>query len=174
MSSDPRPGFEERGRPHRRWLTRGDVVFGVIAGLALAAALVAVMPDVRTHLFGGTDRQVTTVVEVRVGARTDGSDRPVTHYLLRWQDGSDVRAATYTRSGPPRREVGDTWTLWVAPDGSSVESASPLVTWLWLGLGLPVACLVLGVLWEWRRRVFSRMAQRDVERHAARRASRSA
>lgn len=171
--SDPRPGSGERGRPRRRWLTRGDVVFGVVAGLVLAAVLVAVMPDVRTHLLGGTDRQTTTVIEVREGTRSDGSDRPLTTYVVRWEDDGVARSTTYRRSGPPRREVGETWTLWVAPDGSSVEAESPLVTWAWLGLGLPMACLLLGVLWEWRRRVLSRMVQRDVERHAARRARRA-
>jgi heme exporter protein D len=173
MTADPRPGFEERERPHRRWLTRGDVVFGAVVGLLLAAGLVAVMPDVRTHLFGGTDRQVTTVIGVREGTRSGDSDRPLTTYVVRWEDGDDVRSATYRRSGPPRREVGETWALWVAPDGSTVEAESPLVTWLWLGLGLPVASLVLGLLWEWRQRVFARMILRDVERHAARRARRA-
>ena len=170
MTGDPRPGFEERERPHRWWLTRGDVAFGVVAGLLLAAVLVAVMPDVRTHLLGGTDERVTTVIGVREGTRPGDSDRPLTTYVVRWEDGADVRSATYRRTGPPRREVGQTWTLWVSPDGSTVEGESPLVTWLWLGLGLPVACVLLGAIWEWRRRVLSRMLQRDVERHAARRA----
>ena len=40
-------------------------------------------------------------------------------------------------------------------------------------VGLPVACVLLGALWEWRRRVLSRMLQRDVERHAARQARKS-
>lgn len=173
MSADPRPGFEERERPHGRWLARGDVVLGVVVGLVLAAVLVAVMPDVRTHLFGGTDRRVTTVVDVREGTRPGESDRPLTTYVVRWEDGDDVRSAAYRRTGPPRREVGEMWALWVAPDGSTVEAESPLVTWLWLGLGLPVASLVLGLLWQWRQRVFARSILRDVERRAERRARRT-
>jgi hypothetical protein len=110
------------------------------------------------------------VIGVREGTRSGDSDRPLTTYVVRWEDGDHVRSTTYRRTGPPRREVGETWTLWVAPDGSTVEAESPLVTWLWLGLGLPVASLVLGLLWEWRQRVFARMMLRDVERHAARRA----
>ena len=44
------------------------------------------MPDVRTHLFGGTDRQVTTVIGVREGTRSGDSDRPLTTYVVRWED----------------------------------------------------------------------------------------
>lgn len=148
-------------------------MFGLVIGLLLAAVLVAVTPDLRTHLLGGTDERVTTVIGVQEGTRSGDSDRPLTTYVVRWEDGADVRSATYRRSGPPRREVGETWTLWVAPDGSTVEAESPLVTWLWLGLGLPVASLVLGMLWQWRQRVFARSILRDVERRAERRARRT-
>jgi hypothetical protein len=172
VTTDPRPGFEERDRAQHAWLPRGDVGFGIGIGLVLAAVLVALMPDVRTHMFGGTDRRQMTVLDVEVGTRSGDSDRPVTTYDLRWEADGDVRSTTFRRSGPPRREVGETWTLWVSPDGTAVESESPLVTWLWIGLGLPGFSLLLGVLWHWRQRVFDRMIRRDVERHAARRAHR--
>ena len=174
MPDDPRPGVEEVERPGGPWVTSGDLVFGIVAGLVLAAALAAALPDLRTHLLGGTDRRETTVVDVRIGTRTDGSDRPLTTYDLQWREAGEVRSATHRRSGPPRHEVGETWTLWVSPDGSAVEEESPLVTWAWLGGGLPAICVLLGLLWRWRERVMQRLLHRDVERWAARRRRRRA
>lgn len=172
--ADPRPGFEEKERAHRRWLERGDLFLGVVVGLVMAVALVAFMPDVRTHLLGGTDRERTTVVDVRLGTRPGSSDRPVTTYDLAWRDADGTtHIATFRRSGPPRREVGETWDLWVSPDGSAVETESPLVTWAWLGLGLPLVSVLAGALSGWRQRVFGRTLQRDVARAAARRSRRS-
>lgn len=168
MTSDPRPGIEEHDRPHGRWLSRGDIAFGIGVGLVLAAVLVAFMPDARTHLSGGTDRRSTTVTEVREGTRAGDSDRPVTTYALRWQDGDEVRTATFRRSGPPRRDVGDTWTLWVSPDGSAVETDSPLTTGLWLGVGLPAFTVLIGVLVKWRQGVLVRAAVRADRRRARR------
>lgn len=176
MSPDPRPGFEEHDRPHRRWLSRGDVALGVGMGLVLAAVLVALAPETRTHLLGGTDRRETTVVAVREGDLSDDVDRPVTSYDLRWSEGGDVRSATFRRSGPPDRDVGDTWALWVSPDGSAVETSSPLVTYLWLGIGLPAFVLLIGVLVRWRGRVMVRSVVREADRVEAarrRRATRS-
>ena len=82
-------------------------------GLVLAVVLVLLMPGTRAHLLGGTGQRTTTVVEVSERRRTGEDDRTVTAYDLRWSDGDDVRTATFRRSGPPQREVGDTWTLWV-------------------------------------------------------------
>lgn len=130
---DPRPGFEEHQPPHRRGLSRGDLIFGLGVGVVLAVVLVALMPDLRTHMFGGT----------------------------------------FKRSGPPRRDVGDTWDLWVSPDGSVVESESPLITWLWLGLGIPAISLLIGLMWQWRQRVLARSIVRGVEKREARLARRA-
>ena len=164
MSSDARPGFEEHDRPHRGWLSRGDVALGIGVGLLMAAVLVALMPDTRTHLLGGTDRRETTVVAVREGDLSDDVERPVTTYDLRWSEGDDQRSATFRRSGPADREVGDTWALWVSPDGSAVETSSPLATWLWLGIGLPAFVLLIGVLVRWRGRVMARSVLREADR----------
>ena len=100
----------------------------------------------------------------------------LTSYELRWSEGDDLRTATFRRSGPREREVGDTWTLWVSPDGSSVEASSPLSTWLWLGIGMPAFALVIGALVRWRGRVMARASIREADRIEAdrrRRASRS-
>ena len=176
MTTDPRPGVEEVEPPHTAWLSPGDVAFGIGIGLVLAVVLAVVTPGTQTHLLGGTDRRETTVVGVREGARDDETDRVVTTYELRWSDGDDVRTATFRRSGPSRREVGDTWTLWVSPDGTSVETSSPRATWLWLGIGLPAFVLLIGVLVRWRGRVMARSAVREADRIEAarrRRASRA-
>ena len=176
MTSDARPGFEEQDRPHRTRLSLGDIVLGIGLGLALAVVLVVVTPDVRTHLLGGTDRREATVVAVHEGTRRGnvGDEAAVTTYHLRWSDGGDVRTATLRRSGPPDREVGDTWTLWVSPDGSAVETSSPLTTGLWLGIGLPVFALVIGALVRWRGNVMARAALREADRIEARRRRRAA
>ncbi|MFC7727754.1 hypothetical protein ACFQW6_21805 [Nocardioides sp. GCM10028917] len=180
MTTDPRPGPEEHDPPHHRWLSPGDVALAIGIGLVLAFVLAVVTPGTRAHLLGGTDLRETTVVGVREGARDDRRDRVVTTYELRWSDGDDVRTATFRRSGPSRREVGDTWTLWVSPDGTSVETSSPRATWLWLGLGMPAFALLIGALVRWRGRVMARSALREADRIEAdriearrRRASRS-
>ena len=173
MTTDPRPGVEEVEPPHTTWLSAGDVAFGIGIGLVLAVVLAVVTPGTRTHLLGGTDRRETTVVGVREGARDDETDRVVTTYELRWSDGDDVRTATFRRSGPPRRDVGDTWTLWVSPDGTSVETSSPRATWLWLGIGMPVFVLLIGALVRWRGRVMARSALREADRIEARRQRRA-
>jgi hypothetical protein len=152
------------------------VAFGIGIGLVLAVVLAVLTPGTRDHLLGGTDQQETTVVGVREGARDDDSDRVVTTYELRWSDGGDVRTATFRRTGPPRREVGDTWTLWVSPDGTSVETSSPRATWLWLGIGMPAFVLLIGALVRWRGRVMARASIREADRIEAarrRRASRA-
>ena len=170
MTDDPRPGFEEQEPRHRGWLSPGDIAFGIGIGLVLAVVLVALMPGTRVHLLGGTDQRETTVVAVREGPRPGEDDRSLTSYVLRWSEGDDVRTATFRRSGPPQREVGDTWTMWVSPDGSSVEASSPLSTWLWLGIGMPAFVLLIGALVRWRGRVMSRASLREADRiEAARR-----
>jgi hypothetical protein len=176
VTDDPRPGVEEREAQPRGWLSPGDVIFGIGVGLVLAVVLVALMPGTRVHLFGGTDQRETTVVAVREGPRPGEDDRALTSYVLRWSEGGGDRTATFRRSGPAQREVGDTWTMWVSPDGSSVETSSPLATWLWLGIGLPAFVLVIGAIVRWRGRVMARSAVREAERIEAarrRRASRS-
>ena len=173
MTTDPRPDPAEHEPPHHRWLSPGDVVLGIGAGLVLALVLAVVTPGTRAHLLGGTDRRETTVVGVREGVRDDDSDRVVTTYELRWSDGADVRTATFRRTGPPRREVGDTWTLWVSPDGTSVETSSPRATWLWLGIGMPAFALLIGALVRWRGRVMVRSALREADRIEARRRRRA-
>ena len=175
MTDDPRPGSEEHEPPPSGWLSPGDVAFGVGIGLVLAVVLVALMPGTRVHLLGGTDQRETTVVAVSEGPRPGEDDRTLTSYELRWSDGDVVRTATLRRSGPPERGVGDTWTLWVSPDGSSVETSSPLATWLWLGIGLPAFVLVIGAIVRWRGRVVATAAIREADRIEAarlRRASR--
>jgi hypothetical protein len=170
------PGPEDVEPRRSGWLSPGDVVFGIGIGLVLAVVLVALMPGTRTHLLGGTDQRETTVVAVHEGPRPGEDDRTLTSYELRWSEGGDVRTATFRRSGPPQREVGDRWTLWVSPDGSSVEAGSPRSTWLWLGIGLPVFVLVIGALVRWRGRVMAKSSLREADRIEAarrRRASRS-
>ncbi|MCP3423419.1 hypothetical protein [Nocardioides pinisoli] len=174
MTDDPRPGFEEREAQHRGWLSPGDVAFGVGIGLVLAVVLVALMPGTRVHLLGGTDQTETTVVAVREGPRPGEDDRTLTSYELRWSEGDDVRTATFRRSGPAKREVGDTWTMWVSPDGSSMETSSPLATWLWLGIGLPAFVLLIGAIVRWRGRVMARSAVREADRIEAARRRRAA
>ena len=163
----------EHDPPHHGWLSRGDVVLAIGLGLVLAFVLAVVTPGTRTHLLGGTDRRETTVVGVREGARDDRRDRVVTTYELRWSDGDDVRTATFRRSGPSTREVGDTWTLWVSPDGTSVETSSPRATWLWLGIGMPLFVLLIGALVRWRGRVMATSALREADRIEARRRRRA-
>ena len=96
-------------------------------------------------------------------------DKPRTTYDLRWSDGDEVRTATFRRSGRPDREVGDTWALWVSPDGSVVETTSPRTTWLALGIGLPVFVLVIGLIVRWRNRAMARAVLKEADRIEARR-----
>lgn len=173
MTTDPRPSHEEVDPLPRGWLSLADVALGIGMGLLLAAVLAVLLPDVRTHLLGGTDERVTTVVGVREGHRDNDVDRPLTTYDLRWSDGDDVRTATFRRSGVPDREVGDTWTLWVSPDGSAVETSSPLTTWLWLGIGFPVFTLVIGAVVRWRGRAMAKATIKAADRAEARRLRRA-
>ena len=176
MTTGPRSHHDEHEPRHSGWLSPGDVILGIGMGLVLAAVLVVLMPGTRAHLLGGTDQRETTVVAVSGRPRSGDDDRTVTSYDLRWSDDGDVRTATFRRSGPPQREVGDPWTLWVSPDGTSVETSSPLATWLWLGIGMPVFVLVIGALVRWRGRVMARAHLREADRIEAarqRRASRS-
>ena len=137
---DERPACRGADAPDAGRLSVRDVALAVGVGLVLAAALVVLTPGSRTHLLGGTDLRETTVVAVRGGIVPDEVDKPRTTYDLSWSGGGEVRTATFRRSGRPDREVGDTWTLWVSPDGSVVETTSPRITWLWLGIGLPPSC----------------------------------
>ena len=176
MTTGPAPAVEEDESPHRPWLSLGDVALGIGMGLVLAVVLVALMPGTRTHLLGGTEKTETTVVAVRESSRPGEGDRTRTSYDVRWSEDGDVQTATLRRSGPPQLQVGDTWTLWVSPDGSSVETGSPLSTWLWLGIGMPAFVLVIGALVRWRGRVMASSAVREADRIEAarrRRASRS-
>lgn len=169
--SDPRPGFEAVSR-RRAWvrMPRSEVVFGMLVGLALAAVLVAVTPDARTHMFGGTTWRPTTVTSATVAPRDGDRGRDLTTYQLAWTDDAGrARSATFKRSGPPRRDAGDTWRLWVSDDGSTVETDSPLATWLLMGLGMPLFSVLMGWLWSWRQRVLAGALLRDAERRAARR-----
>ena len=174
MTTDPGTGLDGGAPEPPSRLTARDVALAIGIGLVLAAVLALITPGASSHLLGGTDRRDTTVVAVRDGTRPDEVDRPLTTYDLRWSDGDDVRTATFRRSGRPDREVGDTWTLWVSPDGSAVETSSPLTTWLWLGIGLPAFTLLIGVLVRWRGRVIARAAIKEADRIEARRRRRRA
>ena len=173
MTSAPSPGSEGID-PHRVRIAPKDLRTGVGIGLVLVALLVLFLPDLRTHLLGGTEERETTVTAVTEGTRSDDSDRPVTTYALRWSDGDEIRTATFRRSGPPSRDVGDTWTLWVSPDGSSVETDPPLTTWLWLVILIPAFTTLIGLIVRWRERATERTAARVEEKQAARRRRRAA
>jgi len=151
------------------WLSPRDVALGIGAGLVLAVALVLLTPGARTHLLGGTDLRETTVVAVREDTVPGEVGKPRTTYDLRWSVGGDVRTATLRRAGRPDHEVGDTWDLWVSPDGSVVEATSPLTTWLSLGLGLPAFALLVGTIVRWRNRVMARDVLKEADRIEARR-----
>ncbi len=168
MTTDPGTGLDGGAPEPPTRLTARDVALAIGIGLVLAAVLALITPGARTHLLGGTDPRETTVVAVRDGTRPDEVGRPLTTYDLRWSDGDDVRTATFRRSGPPDREVGDTWTLWVSPDGSSVETSSPLATWLWLGIGLPAFVLLIGAIVRWRGRVKAKAVIKEADRIEAR------
>jgi hypothetical protein len=173
VTTDPRAeGYDDPEPP--RWLSVRDVVLAVCIGLVLAAALVLLTPGSRTHLFGGTDLRETTVVAVREGEVPDEVDKPRTTYDLRWSDGDDVRTATFSRAGDPDREVGDTWSLWVSPDGSVVETTSPQATRLWLGIGLPLFVLLIGLIVRWRNRSMAMAPLKEADKIEAGRLRRGA
>ncbi|RYC12524.1 hypothetical protein [Nocardioides zhouii] len=174
MTTDASTGLDGGAPEPKSRLTARDVALAIGIGLVLAAVLALITPGARTHLLGGTDRRDTTVVAVREGTRPDEVDRPLTTYDLRWTDGDDVRTTTFRRSGRADREVGDTWTLWISPDGSAVETSSPLATWLWLGIGAPAFTLLIGVLVRWRGRVAERSVLKEADRIEARRQRRAA
>lgn len=173
MTTDPGTGLDGGAPEPPSRLTARDVALAIGIGLVLAAVLALITPGARTHLLGGTDPRETTVVAVREGSRPGEVDRPLTTYDLRWSDGGDVRTATFRRAGRADREVGDSWTLWVSPDGSVVETSSPLTTWLWLGIGLPAFTLLIGVLVRWRGRVVARSPIKEADRIEARRRRRA-
>ncbi|HEV2796203.1 MAG TPA: hypothetical protein VGV65_01160 [Nocardioides sp.] len=143
-------------------------------GLVLAAVLALVTPDVRTHLLGGTDRREPTVVDVSEGTRSGSVGQPLTTYELQWSAGGEDRTATFRRAGDPDHEIGDTWVVWVSPDGSEVETSSPRTTWLWLGIGLPVFVLLIGAIVRWRGRVMATAVLKEADRIEARRQRRAA
>lgn len=172
-SAEVRPGVEDlcarRGLlAGWSWLPRAEVAFGLAVGLLLSAVLVGVLPSARVHMFGGTEERQTTVIGVRERPHDGDSGRVVTEYVLRWTENGNASSTEFARSGPPRREVGDTWELWVSPDGATVTDSSPLATWLWLGVGIPAFSLLMGLLWQWRQRVLSRSLLREVDAHARR------
>ncbi|SEC50061.1 hypothetical protein SAMN04489844_2411 [Nocardioides exalbidus] len=169
MTTDPGTGLDGGAPEVPGLLSPRDVLLGIVVGLVLAAALVVVTPGARTHLLGGTDLRETTVVAVRPGAVPGDVDKPRTTYDLTWSAGADDRTATFRRSGDPDHAVGDTWDLWVSPDGSVVETTSPLTTWLWLGIGLPLFILLIGLVVRWRGRTEARAVVREAERIEARR-----
>jgi hypothetical protein len=153
------------------WLTLRDLALALGIGLVLAAALVVVTPGSRTHLLGGTDLRETIVVAVREGSVPGDVGKPRTTYDLSWSDGDDTRTATYRRAGSADHEVGDTWTLWVSPDGSVVETTSPRTTWLWLGIGMPAFVLVIGLFVRWRNRTLAKAVLEEADKIEARRGS---
>ena len=173
MTTDPRVGPDGGAPDVPGWLSVKDVALAIGVGLVLAAVLALVTPGVRTHLLGGTDLRETTVVAVREGEVPGDVDKPRTTYDLRWSAGDDAGTATFHRSGDPDRAVGDTWDLWVSPDGSVVETTSPRTTWLWLGIGLPAFVLLIGVIVRWRGRTMSKAVLKEADRLEARRASRT-
>ncbi len=173
MTTDPRPGPDGGAPEVPGWLSLKDVALGIGVGLVLAAVLAVVTPGALTHLLGGTDLRQTTVVAVRDGMVPGDVDKPRTTYDLTWTVGDDVHTATFHRSGEPDRAVGDTWALWVSPDGSVVETTSRLTTWLWLGIGLPAFILVIGLIVRWRGRTMAKAVTKEADRIEARRASRS-
>lgn len=172
--SDPRPGFEAMDR---RWvrLPRSEVLFGLGLGLVVAVALVASLPGVRHHMFGGTDLRSTTVLSAESRPRSDDNDREVAHYRLAWRDDDGTgHVSTLMRSGPVRHEAGETWELWVSPDRVEAHDEAPWVSWLWLGFGIPIASLAVGWLWQWRAQVLARSMRRGIEAREKRRARRAA
>jgi hypothetical protein len=153
------------------WLTVRDVALALGVGLVLAAVLTLVTPGAGTHVLGGTDLRDTTVVAVREGAVPNDDDKTRTTYELSWSADGGTRTATFHRAGAPDHQVGDTWRLWVSPDGSVVETTSPRTTVLWLGIGLPAFVLVIGLFVRWRNRTMAKDVLREADRIEARRSS---
>jgi hypothetical protein len=172
VTTDPRAeGYDNPAPPP--WLSVRDVLLAVCVGLVIAAALVLLTPGSRTHLLGGTDLRETTVVAVREGAVPDDVDKPRTTYDLSWSDDGEVRTATFSRAGRPDREAGDTWSLWVSPDGSVVETTSPQTTLLALGIGLPLFVLLIGLIVRWRNRTMAMAPLKEADKIEAGRQRRS-
>ncbi len=169
MTREPDSDLEGGAPDVPGWLSLRDVALAICVGLVLAAGLAVLTPGSLTHLRGGTDLRETTVAAVRDGAVPDEVDKPRTTYDLTWSDDGTTRTATFHRSGRPDHEVGDTWALWVSPDGSVVETTSPRTTWLGLGIGLPVFVLVIGLFVRWRNRTMSRAVLKEADRIEARR-----
>ena len=160
-----RPGIEELGGGRRG----GEAACGLLLGLALSVVLVATLSDVRHHLLGGTERRTTTVVSAESGPRADDGDREVARYRLAWRDDSGTEhVSTFERSGPVRLAVGDKVAMWVSEDRPAATDESPLVSWLWFGLGIPLSGAAIGWLWGWRQRVVARSAVAGERRRRAR------
>ena len=156
-----RPGIEPVGRDGVR-LPRSEIVFGLLLGLTLSAVLVAVMPDTRRHMLGGTERRTTTVVAAESRPHPSDDDRAVAHYRLEWRDDDgSLHTSRLKRVGPLRHEVGDTWELWVTSDDTTATDESPARLWLLFGVGMPLFSLVLGWLLAWRQRLFVRASLRS-------------
>lgn len=165
-----RPGIEELGgaRPGG-----GDAAFGLLLGFVLSAVLVALLPDVRSHLLGGTERRTTTVLSAEGGPRPGDQDREVARYVLAWRDDSGAQhTSTFVRSGPVRLGVGETVEMWVSEDRPAATDESPLRSWLWFGAGIPLAGAGIGWLWGWRQRVAARIAARSTAAGLRRRRAR--
>ena len=173
MRPDPHAGPDGGAPDVPGWLSLRDVALAIGVGLVLAVALALLTPGARTHLLGGTDQRETTVVAVREGTVPDEVDKLRTTYDLSWSVAGETRTATFHRAGDADHAVGDTWTLWVSPDGSVVESTSPSATRLWLGIGLPAFVLLIGAIVRWRGRTMARAVLKEADRIEARRASRS-
>ena len=171
MTRDPRHELEGGAPEVPGWLTLRDVALALGVGLVLAAVLAVVTPGAGTHVLGGTDLRETTVVGVREGAVPNDVDKPRTTYDLRWSDDGETRTATLRRAGRPDHEVGDTWRLWVSPDGSVVETTSPRTTLRWLAIGLPAFVLVIGLFVRWRNRTMAKNVLEEADRIEARRSS---
>ncbi|WP_126688204.1 hypothetical protein [Nocardioides ferulae] len=138
----------------------------------MTGMLVGFLPEIRHHMFGGTDLRTTTVVSAEEGTRSDSDDRPVAYYRVSWRDDAGRQHfSTFKRSGPVRHHPGDSWPLWVSAErAGATNDESPLVVWFWLAGVLPLASAGLGLLWQWRQRVFARGLLRGVERRERRRA----
>ena len=151
-----------------------ELLWGLAAGWLVTALLVGFLPDMRHLMFGGTDLRTTTVVSAEQGTRSAGDDRPAAYYRLSWRDDAGRQHfSTFKRSGPLRHHPGDSWRLWVSAERSDATTdESPLVVWFWLAGALPLAFAGLGLLWQWRQKVFARGLLRGVERRERRRARR--
>ncbi|MCF6378886.1 hypothetical protein L2K70_14820 [Nocardioides KLBMP 9356] len=171
MSRRPRQDLDGGAPEVPGWLTLRDVALALGVGLVLAAVLTVVTPGAGTHVLGGTDLRETMVVAVREGAVPNDDDKTRTTYDLTWSDDGETRTATFHRAGSPDHEVGDTWRLWVSPDGSVVETTSPRTTLLGLGIGLPAFVLLIGLFVRWRNRTMAKDVLAEADKIEARRSS---